>query len=120
MFWVRTDLLIWGATRNSDHTAARLQLTGVLNQLGLGNITDLIVDDLSLELGVAGSRATYEDGVLAYEYAVSEVNLNLSVPLLATLLGPVHALIKLVEDPPLGLGGLVDQLLSTLGLGKYR
>ncbi|GFK20100.1 putative Ig domain-containing protein [Corynebacterium glutamicum] len=109
-----------GAIRNSDQTAARLQLTGVLNQLGLGDITDAVVNDLSLELGVAGSRATYEDGVLDHEYAVSEVNLNLSVPLLATLLEPVHALIKRVEDAQ-GLpivGALVDSLLTILGLGN--
>ncbi|RAE29322.1 hypothetical protein DN540_42620, partial [Burkholderia multivorans] len=64
---------------------ARVSLTPLLRQLGLSDVTDEVVDDLSLELGALASRAEADSETVSSDYVVADGVLTLSSPALADL-----------------------------------
>ncbi|MGO2875749.1 MAG: choice-of-anchor G family protein, partial [Corynebacterium casei] len=120
-------------TQGAGNVETNLQLTAVLNQLGLGPVTDTIADDLALRLGAVSSMAQAEGGEVTSEYAVANAELYLHSPLVEEVGGLVKPgglgedLDNVVngllgEDGLVGgqIVGLVSGLLSTLRLGNIE
>ncbi|SMY03110.1 hypothetical protein BAURA63_03734, partial [Brevibacterium aurantiacum] len=97
---------------------AKVNLTSLLNQLGLTGITDKVVDDLSLELGAIASTASSDGTKPTSDYVVADGVLSVSSP---AVKGVTEALDEVVAgtgttlDDALGTDGFLDKL-STVGV----
>ena len=120
-------------SQGAGNVETNLQLTAVLDQLGLGPITDTIADDLALRLGAVSSMAQAEGNEVTSEYAVANAELYLHSPLVEEVGGLVKPgglgedLDNVVngllgEDGLVGrqIVGLVSGLLTGLGLGSVE
>lgn len=115
---VATDINNPGAYGN-----AKVNLTDVLDQLGVAGITDQVVDNLGLELGAIASRATATGTAgsvdFASEYTVADLELNVSSPLVgtvATSLGGVLGGVGDTLDAAVGTGGVLDTVVGAVDL----
>ena len=79
---------------------ANVDLTKLLKQLKIDNLTDSVIDEASLEIGALGSTAEKTDGALKTEYLVAGAEATISSPA--------------VEGLTTSLGGVVDGLGTTL------
>jgi len=84
----------------SDSMTANVDLTKLLKQLKVENLTDSVIDEASLEIGALGSTAEKSDGTLKSEYLVAGAEATISSPA--------------VEGLTTSLGGVVDGLGTTL------
>ncbi|KJL48573.1 hypothetical protein RS84_01334 [Microbacterium hydrocarbonoxydans] len=115
---IATDVNNPGAYGN-----AKVNLTDVLDQLGVAGITDQVVDNLGLELGAIASTATAtgstSDVAFDSQYAVADLELNVSSPLVgtvATSLGGVLGGVGDTLDAAVGTGGVLDSVVSAVDL----
>ncbi|WP_460499483.1 choice-of-anchor G family protein, partial [Corynebacterium faecale] len=111
----------------SGNIQTQIQLTSFLSQLGIADLTDQIIDDLSLRLGAVSSSAQEAGGTITAEYAIANAELNVHSPLLQTLSGSFlpgnvgagldAAVEDLADDSGLinGVLGLVNGALTFLG-----
>ncbi|WOF22674.1 choice-of-anchor G family protein [Microbacterium betulae] len=107
------------ADNTGEFGPATVNLTDVLDQVGVAGLTDEIVDNLALEIGAVASTATSEEGVLpaSSEYVVAGADLYLSSPLVATLQTSITDAVSLVGttvDTAVGEGGVLDTALGGL------
>ena len=79
---------------------ARVDLTMLFNQLNIDGLTDQIIDEAGLNIGALASRAETNSRGLIRDYAIADLTLNLSSPLVG----------ELTDE----LGGVVDGLATTL------
>ncbi|MFD2757274.1 choice-of-anchor G family protein, partial [Gulosibacter faecalis] len=87
---------------------ARVNLTSLLDQLTVSDLTDAIIDEASLEIGALASRIEKSNGTVTPEYVVAGADLVISSPL-------VGGLVTDLGDTVDGLGTTLDGLLSTDG-----
>ncbi|WP_188950265.1 choice-of-anchor G family protein, partial [Glutamicibacter protophormiae] len=84
----------------SEAMTANVDLTKLLKQLKIDNLTDSVIDEASLEIGALGSTAEKTDGALKTEYLVAGAEATIGSPA--------------VEGLTTSLGGVVDGLGTTL------
>ncbi|WP_181728058.1 choice-of-anchor G family protein, partial [Glutamicibacter soli] len=84
----------------SDSMMANIDLTKLLEQLEVDNLTDALIDEASLEIGALGSTAEKTNGSVKTEYLIAGANATISSPA--------------VEGLTTSLGGVVDGLGTTL------
>ena len=115
---IATDINNPGAYGN-----AKVNLTDVLDQLGLAGITDQVVDNLGLELGAIASTATATGTAgnvgFASEYTVADLELNVSSPLVGTVATSVGGVLNGVGDTldaAVGTGGVLDTVVGAVDL----
>ena len=102
-------------TQESGNVETSLELTALLDQLGVNVLTDGVADELALRLGAVSSMAEAEGGTITSEYAVANAELYLHSPLveeLGSLLGTGGIGVEL-DDAVSGLLGS-NSVLSTL------
>lgn len=121
-----------GAHGGNSGVDTVLDLTDVLDNAGVGAITNGIIDELSLRIGAVSASAQRNGDQVTSEYALSNVDLTLDSPLVEglveTLVGEDAAnpglglqIDKLVDDVAgdasvlSGITGLVSGVLGTLG-----
>ncbi|HZU92238.1 MAG TPA: choice-of-anchor G family protein, partial [Microbacterium sp.] len=115
---IATDINNPGAYGN-----AKVNLTDVLEQLGVAGITDQVVDNLGLELGAIASTATATGATgtvdVASEYTVADLELNVSSPLVGTVATSVGGVLDGVGDTlntAVGTGGVLDTVVGAVDL----
>ena len=92
---------------------ANVNLTSLLDQLGLSGITDEIVDDLSLELGAIASTASSDGTDPKSEYVVADGVLTVSSPAVGKVSEALDEVVSgagTTLDAALGSEGLLDEL----------
>lgn len=102
---------------DDDLSAAKVDLTALLGQLGLSGITDGIINELSLEIGALGARVEKKNGTISSEYGVAGVEANVGAPLVGGLTTGLSGLVSTVGGVLNGLvgdGGLVDNVLGAV------
>ncbi|MGP6175594.1 choice-of-anchor G family protein, partial [Corynebacterium sp. A21] len=92
-------------SQEAGNVETNLQLTALLDQLGLGGITNGIADELALRLGAVSSMAQAQGAAVTSEYAVANAELYLHSPMVEQVGG-------LVE--PGGLGANLDETVNAL------
>ncbi|QCR18300.1 cell wall-binding repeat-containing protein [Agrococcus sp. SGAir0287] len=65
--------------------AAIVDLTQVLDQLGVAGLTDQIVEELQLEVGAFAARAETDGTTVADDYAIADLRLEIDSPTVAAL-----------------------------------
>ncbi|MHA3684931.1 choice-of-anchor G family protein [Leucobacter sp. HY1908] len=102
---------------NDELNAARVDLTALLDQLGLSGITDGIIDELSLELGAASARVEKTDEKLSSQYTVAGLEANVGAPLVGGVTDGLDGVVSALGGTLNGLvgkGGVVDGVLGSL------
>src|SRR5690625_5104144 len=104
----------------SSTDPSRVDLTGLLGQLGIDELTDQIIDELSLELGALASRAEANEGDISREYLLAGAELVVSSPLLGDLSGALAetygTTATVIEGAVNGLVGPDGAVTGALGL----
>ncbi|MGO2036371.1 MAG: choice-of-anchor G family protein, partial [Brevibacterium sp.] len=94
---------------------ANVDLTSLFHQLGLGEATDELVDELRLELGAIASTATSDGETTTPDYTVTDGVLTVSSPAISDLTGTLTDTIDGTGDTLqeiIGDEGLASQLAS--------
>ncbi|NUL49304.1 choice-of-anchor G family protein, partial [Cellulosimicrobium funkei] len=87
-----------------------INLTDLLDQLGVDGLTDQVVQEISLELGAVASTASQTaPAAPETDYVVADGNLVIDSPLVGALATDLRTTIT-------GAGGLVDALVGSEGL----
>ncbi|WP_344251149.1 choice-of-anchor G family protein, partial [Brevibacterium sanguinis] len=97
---------------------ATVSLTPLLEQLGLSDVTDEVVDELSLELGALASRAEADADSVTSDYVVADGKLTISSPAVSRLSDSLQVAVDKtgqVLDDAIGDEGLVSEL-ATIGI----
>ncbi len=103
----------------SSTDPARVDLTGLLGQVGVDGLTDAIIDELSLELGALASRAEANEGDISREYLLAGAELVVSSPLVGGLAGEVQGAVEDISDginALLGPEGAIQGALDVLSI----
>ncbi|WP_311244162.1 choice-of-anchor G family protein [Microbacterium sp. WCS2018Hpa-23] len=96
---------------------ASLELTGLLDQLGLTGVTDGIIDEASIAIGALASRAESTTGTVDSEYRVAGLNVDLHSQLLDDLADTLGTTVQGALTPVsnlVGPGGALTGLLGTV------
>ena len=105
------------AIDNAPGENARIDLTDLLDQLQLSQLTDDILDQASIELGALGAQAEKDGTAVDREYALAELELTLRSQALDDVTGAVDGVVGGVGttlDGLLGEGGAVHTAVSGL------
>ncbi|WP_344258696.1 choice-of-anchor G family protein, partial [Brevibacterium celere] len=97
---------------------ATVSLTPLLEQLGLSDVTDEVVDELSLELGALASRAEADADSVTSDYVVADGKLTISSPAVSRLSDSLEVAVDgtgQVLDDAIGDEGLASEL-ATIGI----
>src|SRR5690625_4072266 len=103
----------------SSTDPARVDLTGLLGQVGVDGLTDAIIDELSLELGALASRAEANEGDISREYLLAGAELVVSSPLVGGLAGQIQGAVEDISDGVnalLGPEGAIQGALDVLSI----
>src|SRR5690625_2902614 len=103
----------------SSTDPARVDLTGLLGQVGVDGLTDAIIDELSLELGALASRAEANEGDIEREYLLAGAELVVSSPLVGGLAGQIQGAVEDISDGVnalLGPEGAIQGALDVLSI----
>lgn len=96
---------------------ANLDLTNLLDQLGLAGLTDEVLDEASIELGALGARAEQNGTAVDTEYGITDLNLNLHSQALDGVTGTVEGAVGGIAtslDGLLAADGALSQTVTTL------
>ena len=96
---------------------AHLELTDLLDQLGLAGLTDQIVDQAAIEIGALAARAEKNGTTLESEYAIADLGLQLHSPLVGDLSSTLTTAVSDIVAPIDGIvgeGGLLSGVLGQL------
>src|SRR5690625_4331729 len=103
----------------SSTDPARVDLTGLLGQVNVDDLTNEIIDELSLELGALASRAEANAGDIERDYLLAGAELVVSSPLVAGLSDALQTAVGDVSDEVnalLGDEGAIQQVLNGLSM----
>lgn len=89
--------------------SSQINLTQLLNQLGVDGLTDEIIDHLTLQLGALGSTATANGAGFDSDYVVADGRLEISSPLVAELSTDLTTALQ-------GTGATLNAALGTTGV----
>src|SRR5690625_252366 len=111
----------------SSTDPARVDLTGLLGQVGVDGLTDAIIDELSLELGALASRAEANEGDIEREYLLAGAELLVSSPMLGDLntvlaetYGTTATVIEGTVNGLVGPEGAITEALDLIDLPKVN
>src|SRR5690625_3876 len=103
----------------SSTDPARVDLTGLLGQVGVDGLTDAIIDELSLELGALASRAEANEGDIEREYLLAGAELVVSSPLVEGVAASVQDSVGDISDGVnalVGPEGSIQEALNILSI----
>ncbi|HWM16436.1 MAG TPA: choice-of-anchor G family protein, partial [Microbacterium sp.] len=102
----------------ADHGTATINLTDLLDQLGVDAVTEELIDEVELEVGALASRASDAAGSdPTSDYRVGDLGLEVESPIVAELSQAIRtALSGVADDLTADLNGLVaaDGVINTL------
>ncbi|MDN5823110.1 MAG: choice-of-anchor G family protein, partial [Micrococcaceae bacterium] len=109
---------------------AKVELTRLLEQLGVAGLSDDVIDQLNLEVGAIASRATLDAGTGKSDYTVADLKANVNSPLVGSLSGDLGDVVNGVGTTLNGavgengaITGALEDVLSTevnLGVAKVN
>nr|WP_201468687.1 choice-of-anchor G family protein [Microbacterium hydrocarbonoxydans] len=105
-----------GAIDGSSNPAS-LELTGLLAQLGLTGVTDGIIDQASVSIGALASRAESNLDVVASEYRIADLGVDLHSQLIDDLADTLDTTVQTAVAPVnalVGTGGALSTLTNSI------
>ncbi|MFK4759615.1 choice-of-anchor G family protein [Microbacterium sp. ZW T5_45] len=107
---------------NGNTSPANLELTDLLDQLGVSAISDQLIDEAAIEIGALAARAEKNGTTLTDEYAIAGLDIDVHSPAVSglvqtldTTVGNVTAPIDALLAPGGGIQTLVANLVDTIG-----
>lgn len=105
------------AASGGDFEPAEIDLTRLLTQLIGAEATDDLIDRASIQIGALGSRVEKVGGETSSEYAVADLKVDVSSPLVADLITTVDGILATVLQPIddlLGPDGVIGELVAVV------
>ncbi|MFC9935597.1 choice-of-anchor G family protein, partial [Glutamicibacter sp. NPDC127525] len=96
---------------------SKINLTDLLSQVLTPELVNTVLDEASITIGALGSSASEDAGVVTSEYAVADLQADISSPLVGGLATEVNTALETLIEPVSGLlatGGAVETLVSGL------
>ncbi len=103
---------------NMDTGYATVQLTALLGQLGLSELSDEIIDDLTLRLGALYSKAQASSGTTTSDYVVAGAQMRVSSPLVAGLTAALQSTAETATQALFATDGVLQTVLNGVSSGS--